>query len=144
MKNTLEFKDGLPQSYIQLKNNSIRTAKYSIVNCVPLLVYEFSTRIGNLYLIICIILSAAFPTLSPYSVSIFIFPFLLSLAVYIAKELFIDRKFKIEDAKINALTTKVCRNDKTNVMWGDLCVGDVVYLERGDTVPADILLLDSQ
>jgi P-type E1-E2 ATPase len=55
-----------------------------------------------------------------------------------------DRKFVEEDNKANSQDTKVCRDDIESVMWGELRVGDVVYLRQGDTVPADIVLLDSQ
>ena len=28
--------------------------------------------------------------------------------------------------------------------WGDLRQGDIIYLTQGESVPADIILLDSQ
>lgn len=30
-----------------------------------------------------------------------------------------------------------------NVKWVDLRIGDIVYLKKGDIVPADIILLDT-
>jgi magnesium-transporting ATPase (P-type) len=64
--------------------------------------------------------------------------------VFAIKEVLIERKFVRQDQKINQLVTKVCREDITDMTWGELSVGDIIYLRQGDTAPADIVLLDSQ
>jgi magnesium-transporting ATPase (P-type) len=142
--NTIEFKDGIPQSYIKLKSNSIQTGRYTLMNCLPVLLWMFGRRISNLNLLLCMILAASFPQIAPYPTSIYLFPFVISFIAYCLKEFHIARKFVKDDQRINSLDTKVCKDDIDSTTWGELSVGDVVYLRQGDTAPADIILLDSQ
>lgn len=114
------------------------------MNCIPLLIYKFGKRIANIYLLLAMVLAGSFPDIAPFTTSIYLFPLVISFVVFGIKEVLIEKKFVSIDAKINQLPTKVCREDITDTTWGELEVGDIVYLRQGDTVPADILLLDSQ
>lgn len=114
------------------------------MNCLPLLLFTFSKRPGNLYTLICMVLAASFPHIAPHNMSLYLFPLVISIAVFAVKEFLTERKFVRQDKCINELPTKVCREDIDDITWGELSVGDIVYLRQGDTAPADILLLDSQ
>jgi magnesium-transporting ATPase (P-type) len=35
------------------------------------------------------------------------------------------------------------RNYEEDVLWEDIQIGDTIYLEKGDTVPADMVVLDT-
>jgi hypothetical protein len=97
MCNTIEFKDGLPQSYIKLKSNSIRTGRYTLMNFIPVLLWMFGRRITNLYIMFCVIIAASFPKWAPYTTSIYLFPFVISFVVYCLKEIYIERKYVKDD-----------------------------------------------
>jgi hypothetical protein len=55
------------------------------MNFAPQLLFSFSARLGNLYLLICVLFSGAFPKIAPYSTSLYLFSFIISLILHVSK-----------------------------------------------------------
>lgn len=53
---------------------------------------------------------------------------------------------KVNQSRFLMEDSKVFRNgeEMTGLTWGDIEEGDVLYLEKGEKAPADLLLLDTQ
>ena len=69
----------------------------------------------------------------------------------IFKEYYFDKMRSKADLKINQSKfvmddSKVFRDGEevTGLTWGDIQEGDVLYLEKGEKAPADLLILDTQ
>lgn len=88
------------------------------------------------------------------------------LIIYISCEIYSDLQRSYFDNKVNNQKTTVLSQKKyfssfliflikkkggkkinedleTNVLWKDLDVGDIIYLQKEETCPADIIILDT-
>lgn len=88
------------------------------------------------------------PRLSPFYRWITIFPLALGVLLYIVTEGILDILKAQKDKIINNQTTKRGPYTKSeileeNVKWKDIQIGDILYLTKGEIVPADLILLDS-
>lgn len=104
-------------------------------------------RFGNLFLLAVSLIMLISPKLSPFYEWITIFPMGLGVVVYVLGELLLDSYKSKFDTKIdNQITYRGSYLKGGNVeetKWSDLQMGDVIYLTKGNIVPADIILLDS-
>ena len=73
------------------------------------------------------------------------------LLLLIVKEVYFDMMRRKADDKVNQSKflyqySKVYRDGKeiTGLCWGDIREGDILYLEKGEKAPADLLVLDTQ
>ena len=77
--------------------------------------------------------------------------FALVLLLIIVKEFWFDMMRRKADEKVNQSMfimkdSKVYRDGEElkDVKWGDIKEGDILYLEKGEKAPADVLVLDTQ
>jgi hypothetical protein len=60
------------------------------MNFAPQLLFSFGARLGNLYLMHDL---RSLPQIAPYSTSLYLFSFVISLLLHVSKEIYTDRKF---------------------------------------------------
>ena len=81
----------------------------------------------------------------------YIAEFGMILLLLIVKEVYFDMMRRRADDKVNQSRflykdSKVYRDGEEvdNLSWGEIREGDIVYLEKGEKAPADLLVLDAQ
>ncbi|CAD8179034.1 unnamed protein product [Paramecium octaurelia] len=125
--------------------NIFNTRKYTFLNFLPKTIFTGIVRFGNIYLLAISLIMLIDPTLSPFYLWITIFPIGLSVLIYVLIEFVLDIRRQSQDHKINMQTTSRGAKDGSieTIKWSDIQIGDVLYLIKGDIVPADIILLDT-
>merc|ERR1719471_167631 len=128
----------------KFKTNQISTAKYSVITFIPKFLYEQFRRYANIFFL-CIGLLQQIPGVSPTGKYVTIVPFLIILAATAAKEIYEDLKRHKADRKVNHSKVKVLTSDgkTTKKKWRDVCVGDILIVEKSSFFPADLVLLSS-
>ncbi|GJN38662.1 hypothetical protein PR202_gb27726 [Eleusine coracana subsp. coracana] len=123
--------------------NHISTTKYNIITFFPKAIFEQFRRVANLYFLLTAILSLT--PVCPFSAVSMIAPLAFVVGLSMIKEGIEDWRRFIQDMKVNNRKVGVHRGDGEFVYrhWEDLCVGDVVKVEKDQFFPADLLLLSS-
>ncbi|KAL6605693.1 phospholipid-translocating P-type ATPase [Neocallimastix sp. 'constans'] len=132
----------IPEEKLVKNSNYIRTTKYTIWSFLPLNLLSQFRRLYNIYF-----LFGAFSTLTKYSaLNPFtqIFPLLLVLSVTALKDGYEDYKRYLSDKETNNIKYSIFRNGYVDLIPSkDINCGDVVILQKGDKIPADLLLIGS-
>lgn len=122
-------------------SNEVSNAKYNAVTFVPTLLYEQFKFFYNLYFLV-VALSQAVPALRIGYLSSYIVPLAFVLTVTMLKEAMDDIQRRRRDKESNNELYEVL-GKRALVPSKDLKVGDIVRLNKGDRVPADLILLQS-
>ncbi|CAL9728696.1 phospholipid-transporting ATPase Neo1p [Monosporozyma unispora] len=122
-------------------SNEVSNAKYNPVTFVPTLLYEQFKFFFNLYFLV-VALSQAIPALRIGYLSSYIVPLAFVLTVTMSKEALDDIQRRKRDKESNNELYEVL-NQSRLVPSKDLKVGDLVKLQKGARVPADMVLLQS-
>ncbi|GMM55363.1 putative aminophospholipid-translocating P4-type ATPase [Maudiozyma humilis] len=122
-------------------SNEVSNAKYNFVTFVPTLLYEQFKFFYNLYFLV-VALSQAVPALRIGYLSSYIVPLAFVLTVTMLKEAMDDIQRRRRDKESNYELYEVL-GKRALVPSKDLKVGDIVRLNKGDRVPADLILLQS-
>eukprot|EP00656_Telonema_subtile_P003520 TRINITY_DN11600_c0_g3_i2.p1 TRINITY_DN11600_c0_g3~~TRINITY_DN11600_c0_g3_i2.p1 ORF type:complete len:1289 (-),score=306.34 TRINITY_DN11600_c0_g3_i2:346-4212(-) len=123
-------------------DNSIRTAKYSWWNFVPLNLYSQFHKLANWYFLVLSVI-VCFPAVSPFAKPYTtIAPFAFVLFLNMVKDGYVDYQRHQDDNKLNRNITSVLRGGEfTPLKWRDIHVGEVVMVKEGESVPVDLLIL---
>jgi phospholipid-translocating ATPase len=123
--------------------NHISTTRYNVLTFFPKAIFEQFRRVANLYFLLTAILSLT--PVCPFSPVSMIAPLAFVVGLSMIKEGVEDWRRFIQDMKVNNRKVAVHRGDREFVYrhWEDLCVGDVVKVEKDQFFPADLLLLSS-
>lgn len=135
--------------------NTIRSSRYTYWNFLPKqLLFQFA-KLANFYFLVISILQMI-PGLSTTGTFTTFVPLMFFISISMAKEGYDDFRRLQMDKQENNKTTHVLRPTKPGESadnaagmvweekkWQDVRVGDVVKLERNDSVPADLVLLHS-
>jgi phospholipid-translocating ATPase len=129
-----------PLKYI---TNYITTTKYNIITFFPKAIFEQFRRVANLYFLLTAILSLT--PVCPFSPVSMIAPLAFVVGLSMMKEGLEDWRRFIQDMKVNNRYVSTHKGDGEFDYrhWEDLCVGDVVRVEKDQFFPADLLLLSS-
>jgi len=125
-------------------SNRISTTKYNAFNFFPKMLFEQFRKVTNIFFL-CVVIITFVPQVSPVSPYTSFIPLAFIIAVSALREAYEDiNRFKA-DHKVNYRKYKVLQADgtKKEVNSKDLRVGDILYLEKNSTLPADVLLLKS-
>ncbi|CAB4252257.1 similar to Saccharomyces cerevisiae YIL048W NEO1 Putative aminophospholipid translocase (flippase) involved in endocytosis and vacuolar biogenesis [Maudiozyma barnettii] len=122
-------------------SNEVSNAKYNAVTFVPTLLYEQFKFFYNLYFLV-VALSQAVPALRIGYLSSYIVPLAFVLTVTMLKEAMDDIRRRRRDRESNNELYQVL-GKQILVPSKDLKVGDIIKLNKGDRVPADLILLQS-
>ncbi|KNE63874.1 phospholipid-translocating P-type ATPase, flippase [Allomyces macrogynus ATCC 38327] len=122
--------------------NYIRTTKYTVWSFLPLNLFGQFRRVSNLYFLLAAIFSlVGSSTISPLSE---IAPLVFVLTVTAIKDALEDYSRYKADLVANHQPISVVKNGSvTDIMTMDLTPGDIVFLKKGDKVPADLVLLST-
>lgn len=124
-------------------DNTVTTAKYSIITFLPKNLFEQFCRLANIYFIIISALQLI-PGVSPTGRWNTLGPLLFVLAVSAVKEAYEDIRRHQQDIQVNNTKTEVLRGDSfVEVLWKDVKTGDVVRLHNRNLIPADLIVLAS-
>ncbi|CAD6336531.1 unnamed protein product [Miscanthus lutarioriparius] len=131
------------QKPLKYVTNYITTTKYNIITFFPKAIFEQFRRVANLYFLLTAILSLT--PVCPFSPVSMIAPLAFVVGLSMMKEGLEDWRRFIQDMKVNNRKVSVHKGDGEFDYrhWEDLCVGDVVRVEKDQFFPADLLLLSS-
>ena len=124
-------------------NNKISNQKYSLLNFVPLVLFHQFKFFFNLFFL-CVSVSQFFEALRVGFLFTFLAPLVFVLLLTMAKEAFDDLQRFQRDKLLNLKTyRKIDPVSKltAEVRSQDLRVGDVIYVQANERVPADLVLL---
>ena len=132
-----------PHIYKKYDKNLHTTSKYNLISFLPkALLFQFSKFI-NIYLGIMVIFFL-FPKISPYSPQSAVAPLIFILTIALIREGIEDYSRHKSDKKTNRSQTKIINRDVyKKIKWSKIKVGDLVFLEKNDRVPADLILLST-
>ena len=124
--------------------NSISTTKYTLYNFVFVNLYEQFSKVANLYFLFLAMLQMVkivsitngIPTILP--------PLGFIVFLTMIKDEFEDYKRHKSDLEENNKDTVVYRNQSpVEAKWQDLRVGDIIRVNKDQSLPADLVLLAS-
>ena len=128
----------------QFKKNKINTRKYNWVTFIPHALLIQFLRPANIYFLVSTILNCI-PQISPLSPITAILPLVFVLAVSLIREAVEDCKRGSLDRQQNNEPTYVYRNKRwEQTQSGDLDIGELVFVVKDQTFPADLILIDSK
>lgn len=125
--------------------NSIKTTKYSLWSFLPKNLFEQFHRFANIYFLVIIILNLI-PEINAFGKYIAMVPLIFVLSVTAIKDLYEDRRRYKSDKAVN---NNICHvfNSETKkyqpVKWKKVVVGDFVKLRSDESIPSDILLINT-
>ena len=131
---------GDPSKYA---GNQVSTTKYTALTFLPKNLFEQFHRMANIYFLFIIILNWI-PAINSFDKEISILPLLLVLTTTGLKDLYEDWQRHLSDRRVNNLPCRIFSPAQamfTTKRWREVSVGDLVRLENGEQVPADLLLL---
>eukprot|EP00760_Papus_ankaliazontas_P008921 PhM_4_TR13946/c0_g1_i6/m.5260/K14802/DRS2, ATP8A; phospholipid-transporting ATPase len=124
-------------------DNFIRTSKYTLFTFLPLNLYEQFRKVANLYFLLNMII-ALIPGASPITPVTAVLPLMFVVAVASIKDAYEDWcRHKADTAANNMKCTVIRDGAATEVPSKDVQVGDVLYIENGEEIRADCILLSS-
>ncbi|KAL3097861.1 hypothetical protein niasHS_000596 [Heterodera schachtii] len=123
--------------------NFIKTSKYSLLTFLPRNLYQQFTRIANFYFLVLLCLQF-FPQIASVPWMYTLVPLSCVLACSAVKDAFDDLQRHRSDRQVNSRVSYVVRNSRLeSEKWMDVRVGDIVRMENGHFIAADLLLLST-
>lgn len=122
-------------------SNVISNAKYNPFTFIPFILYEQFKFFFNLYFLV-VALSQAIPVLRIGYLSSYIVPLAFVLTINMFKEALDDINRRKRDREANNELYEVVNKAKL-IPSKDLKVGDLIKLQKGSRIPADVVILQS-
>ncbi|CAD8135801.1 unnamed protein product [Paramecium octaurelia] len=143
---TMEMNKGiLTLLSVPQEQNVFCSQEYTVVNFIPKTLLRCFMRISNAFLLVISLIMIINPTLSPYYIWMIIVQITAGAIVFICNEALCDWQRRNSDKLMNQQFTK--RGGRNGVIeeikWQEINIGDVLILNKGDIVPADIIVLDT-
>lgn len=129
-------------------SNHIKTAKYTLLTFLPLNLFQQFRRISNFYFAVNMIF-ALIPGVSPINPATAVLPLIFVVGVALVKDAAEEYQRHQADARANSIKTNVVRKGEdgayalTEVESKDVQVGDIIRIQLGDEVRADVVMLSS-
>ena len=125
-------------------HNVVHTSKYTWYDFLPRNIFEQFHRIANVYFLALVVLNWI-PQLNVFGKEISMFPLIFVLTVTAVKDAYEDIRRRRSDIELNSRTCRVVTPSGALAVrhWADVHVGDVVFLERDEFVPSDLVLVAS-
>eukprot|EP00079_Xenopus_tropicalis_P021843 XP_012813389.1 PREDICTED: phospholipid-transporting ATPase IB [Xenopus tropicalis] len=131
-----------PQS-CKFRDNTVSTAKYSVLTFLPRFLYEQIRRAANAFFLFIALLQQI-PDVSPTGRYTTLVPLIFILTVAGIKEIIEDYKRHKADNTVNKKKTIVLKGGTwQNMVWREVAVGDIVKVTNGQHLPADMIILSS-
>ena len=122
--------------------NIVANTKYNLLTFVPLVLYtQFKYFLNAFSLLLA--LTQLFQILRVGFVITYIGPLLFILSISISKEAYDDLTRYCRDREVNNTEFKVLQGDGSfrNVQSANLKVGNIIEIQQGQRIPADLILL---
>ncbi|KAG3287472.1 phospholipid-transporting ATPase FetA-like [Ictidomys tridecemlineatus] len=124
-------------------NNAIKTSKYTILNFLPLNLFEQFQRLANAYFLVLLILQLI-PQISSLAWYTTVVPLVVVLSITGVKDAIDDLKRHQSDNQVNNCSVLLLADGRVKEdKWMNVQVGDIIKLKNDQAVPADLLLLSS-
>ncbi|MGH0164208.1 UNVERIFIED_CONTAM: hypothetical protein FKN15_047083 [Acipenser sinensis] len=126
-------------------NNSIRTTKYTLLNFIPMNLFEQFHRVANLYFLFIVVLNWV-PLVEAFQKEITVIPLVVVLTIIAFKDGLEDYRRYNFDKQINNILTKVYSKKHQQYVykcWKEVHVGDFIRLSCNEIIPADMVLIYS-
>jgi phospholipid-transporting ATPase len=124
-------------------SNYIKTTKYRWWSFIPQNLFEQFRRIYNIYFLITIVLQCI-PAVSPVVPTSSILPFCIIIILTALKDLYEDiLRFRADRAANGKLCYVLRDGELQRIASKDLEVGDIVRVDRDDTLCADVVCLST-
>ncbi|KAM9854797.1 phospholipid-transporting ATPase ID [Aulostomus maculatus] len=124
-------------------DNRIKTSKYNVFTFLPINLFEQFQRVANAYFVVLLILQLI-PKISSLSWFTTIVPLVLVLVITAVKDATDDYfRYKSDQQVNNRQSQVLIRGSLQTEKWMNVCVGDIIKIEKNQFVAADILLLCS-
>jgi phospholipid-translocating P-type ATPase (flippase) len=130
-------------------SNEITTSKYTINPFLPTFIvyrnlFEQFQRAANVYFVFIAILQII-PGISPTGRFTTIMPLAFVMFVSLLKDAFEDYKRHVLDDQLNNSIATIWKEGKgwTTVCWKDITVGNLMRIDKGQTFPADVIILST-
>ncbi|XP_026804746.1 phospholipid-transporting ATPase ID isoform X3 [Rhopalosiphum maidis] len=139
----IKANDSTYNAQFNYATNYIKTSKYTLLTFLPLNLFEQFQRLANFYFLCLMMLQmiSIISSLTPITTSI---PLIGVLTITAIKDAYDDYQRHVSDDQVNNRISKTVRNGHVvNVKWKDVHVGDVILMEDGQFVAADVLLLST-
>lgn len=132
---------GQPSKTQEHPSNKINNQKFNFWTFFPLVLYEqFSIFLNLIYLILAC--SQFLPDLRVGALYTYWGPLAFVLCVTFIREAVDDIRRLLRDREVNqTVYAKLVRNGQVRVTSADIKVGDLIYLDKDQRVPADMVLL---
>ena len=123
-------------------NNKITTSKYTLLNFIPLNLFEQFARPANMYFVFISILQCIPDVSITERRPIILIPLFFLCVLIAIKDIAEDWGKQAADSEENNGKAEVLRKKRPRrVLWQNIYPGDIVILKNGDTVPADLLVI---
>ncbi|MGH0146457.1 UNVERIFIED_CONTAM: hypothetical protein FKN15_046773 [Acipenser sinensis] len=139
------FKEEYEKVSKSYMNNSIRTTKYTLLNFIPMNLFEQFHRAANLYFLFIVVLNWV-PLVEAFQKEITMIPLVVVLIIISFKDGLEDYRRYNFDKQINNIITKVYskkHHQFVDKCWKEVHVGDFIRLSCNEIIPADMVLLHS-
>ncbi len=121
-------------------NNRVSTAQYSLLSSPLLVLFQFR-KFSNIFFLFVVMVNFI-PGVSVFSPFSILAPLIFVVGVGVLRELLEDLSRRRADRRANRQLARVYRSGRERVVpWAKLVAGDIVALDKGDTVPADLIIL---
>ncbi|RKP34901.1 hypothetical protein BJ085DRAFT_14693 [Dimargaris cristalligena] len=121
--------------------NYQRTTKYTLLTFLPLNLFAQFRRFYNIYFLLAAIFVLIVPSLDPVSE---VLPLCIVLTITAVKDGTEDYKRYRQDRRVNSLEyITVSHGERMPILSKDIRPGYIIYLQKGQTVPADLILLST-
>lgn len=131
-------------SHPTLPTNVIHTNKYTILNFLPLSLFEQFRKSANIYFLIIAVLQSLPEVSITKEIPAILTPLTLVVILSAMKDLFEDlRKYFSDKEENKSITTKIVKNELKISEWGHLRSGDIIRINNNEKIPADCVCLYS-
>lgn len=135
-----KFAEAKPYKY---PKNYIRTTKYTVLTFLPVNLFNQFRRFYNIYFLAAAIFSF-FPNASAISPETQVLPLVFILIITAIKDGVEDYFRHLSDKQANKTPVEMVRGSNAiQTQARNITAGDIVYVERGHPIPADLLVLSS-
>ncbi|XP_065034892.1 phospholipid-transporting ATPase 1-like [Musa acuminata AAA Group] len=127
---------------LRFVDNSIRTAKYSVLTFLPRNLFEQFHRVAYVYFLVLVGLNQI-PQLGVFTPAASVLPLAFVLGVTAVKDAYEDWRRHLSDRTENSRTAQVlvAGGEFRPKRWKDIVVGEVVKVAADETLPCDMVLL---
>jgi phospholipid-transporting ATPase len=127
-----------------MDNNNVRTAKYTVWDFVPKNLFNQFKKLANCYFLIITYMQTVKSISISNGTPAMAFPLTVIILISMAKDAYEDRKRHVADAEENDRDVEVYDNTLKKFvtkMWREIRVGNIVKVNEGEMIPADMITL---